>query len=390
MEIQLYLQPLNPTLIEAENYSGRRNLLNIIDKHTESHFPDTDKPGLAIVGVEEDRGNPGNSSSAAAPDAIRKAFYTLFCHWPELRIIDLGNIKAGHTIEDTYFALSQVVGHLIRNKMTVIILGGTQDLTFANYQAYENTGQLVNIASVDPAFDLGQDGEDLNAHSYLSRIIIHQPNYLFNFTNLGYQSYYVDADAVSLMKNMFFDVYRLGLVKAQPEETEPVVRNADILSFDISSIRASDAPGNGQPLPNGFSGEEACRICRYAGMSDKLSSIGIYEFNPAYDRQGITASLIAQMIWYFIDGFAHRLGDLPIEGSNEFARYNVRIEGHEEEVVFLRSKKTDRWWIDLSFGRKDRKKYERHHYVPCSKNDYESALKDDIPDRWWQFYQKLM
>ncbi|MBU1010391.1 MAG: formimidoylglutamase [Bacteroidetes bacterium] len=391
MELQLYLQPVSADLFPADAQSVRRKLVNTIEVYrANGPFPDLDHAGLAIIGVEEGRGNADNAGCAKAPDAIRKAFYELYCHWPDIKIVDLGNIKAGHSIEDTYFAIKTVVGQLVRNNITTIILGGSQDLTFANYQAYENTGQLINIVAVDPAFDLGQDEETLSAYSYLSKIIMHQPNYLFNYTNLGYQSYYIDADAVGLMNNMFFDVYRLGLVKSQPEETEPYVRNADMLSFDITAVRAADAPGNARPVPNGFTGEEACRICRYAGMSDKLSAIGFYEFNPSFDRQEITAGLIGQMIWYFIDGFAHRLNDLPTEGSRDFARYNVRIEGNEDDVVFLRSKKTDRWWIDLSSGRKDRKKYERHYFVPCSQKDYESALQDDIPDRWWQFYQKLM
>jgi arginase family enzyme len=389
METSLFLNPVAFVTSELLESASARSLMRTIDIHTQDNFPDLDKAGLAIIGVEDSRGNPANRGCVEAPDRIREAFYPLFNHWPGLRIVDLGNIKAGNNINDTYFALAQVAGELLRNHFTVVILGGSQDLTYASYKAYEQLNQLVNLVAIDPTFDLGQDDEELNAHSYLSHIIMHQPNYLFNYTNLGYQSYCVDHEAINLMKNLYFDVSRLGVVKANPEETEPVVRNADILSFDISSVRAADAPGNAHPLPNGFSGEEACRICRYAGMSDKLSSIGIYEYNPAFDPQGTTAALIGQMLWYFIDGYAHRLGDLPEAGSREFARYNVRIEGHEEEVVFLKSKKTDRWWIDLSMGRTDRKKYERHQYVPCSRKDYDSAMNDDIPDRWWQFYQKL-
>ena len=111
-------------------------------------------------------------------------------------------------------------------------------------------------------------------------IILHQPNYLFNYTNIGYQTYFVDQDAVRLMKKMFFDTYRLGFVNRNIEEMEPMVRNADMLSFDISSIRQSDAPGCANATPNGFYGEQACQIMRFAGMSDKLTSLGIYEYDP--------------------------------------------------------------------------------------------------------------
>jgi len=391
MEISLFLEPVEKFEPEKQLRPGRKCLGDTIDCYNDkNNFPELDGVQLALIGVREDRNTVNNQGCSGGVSKIRQSFYQLFNHWKSLKMVDLGDIKPGHRIEDTYFALSQVVGTLVRQKIIPIIIGGSQDLTYANYQAYENIGQLVNIAAIDPIFDLGYEDEQLNAQSYLSKIIMHQPNYLFNYTNIGYQTYYVDHEAVELMKNLLFDVYRLGVIKSKPEEAEPLVRNADILSFDISAIRAADAPGNGNAGPNGFTGDEACRIVRYAGMSDKLSSIGFYEYNPLFDQENITAQLIAQMIWYFIEGFMGRKNDLPKKDRLDFARYIVKIEGQEEDVIFLKSKKTERWWIDLSFGRTDRKKYERHQYVPCSKEDYDLALSDELPDRWWQFYQKLM
>jgi len=392
MEIKLFLDPVAADDIPASNIRpGQQRLGEKIHIYSEkTNFPDLENCKVALIGVLEERNAVNNAGCSTAPNHVRAALYQLFHHWPSLEVADLGNIRAGHSVDDTYFALNQLVAELIRRKIIPVVIGGSQDLTFAMYQAYENIGQLVNIVSVDPLFDLGQDEEELTAQSYLSRIILHQPNYLFNYTNLGYQTYYVDHLAVDLMENLLFDVYRLGLIKAKMEDAEPVVRNADILSFDISAVRAADAPGNGNAGPNGFTGEEACRVARYAGLSDKLSALGLFEFNPLRDQNKITAELVAQMIWYFLDGVANRSNDLPVKDSTDFARYIVRIEGQGEDVVFLRSKKTDRWWIDLSLGRTDRKKYEKHHFVPCSKDDYELALQDEIPDRWWQFFQKLM
>jgi len=387
----MFLEPVDISLMEARKRPGQDRVAETLRIYTEKGlFPDLEGLRIALIGVREERNAVNNLGCSEGPQHIRKAFYQLFNHWPHLQIADLGDIRAGHTIEDTYFALNQVLGSLIRMKIIPIVIGGSQDLTYALYQAYENIGQLVNIVSVDPLFDLGQEEDEFSAQSYLSRIIMHQPNYLFNYTNLGYQTYYVDRMAVDLMKSLLFDVYRLGFVKSRMEEAEPMVRNADILSFDLSAIRAADAPGNGNAGPNGFTGDEACRIARYAGLSDKMSTFGLFEYNPLLDREGIAAELAAQIIWYFIDGVANRTNDVPSIGNNDFSRYNVRIEGQEEPVVFLRSKTTDRWWIDLSFGRTDRKKYERHHYVPCSKEDYDQAMKDELPDRWWQFFQKLM
>ena len=357
---------------------------------TEDNFPDLEGVDLALVGIKEERGAVDNKGCADGVDYIRKALYQLFNHWPQLKIIDIGNVKIGKEINDTYFAFNQVLTELLKNKIVPIVIGAGQDLTYTMYQVYEPTGKLINIAAVDPMFDIGNDQEALNSHSYLSHIILHQPNFLFNFTNIGYQSYYVDTENIELMKQLLFDAYRLGSIKQNIELTEPLIRNANLLSFDIAAVRASDAPGVKNASPNGFNGEEACRMTRYAGLSFKLSSIGFFEYNPHYDINSRTANLIAEMIWYFIEGFANRQDDIPTVTSTDFKRYIVQIGENQNDVVFLCHKITGKWWMDMSFLQNDDKRYERHHFIPCSKEDYDQAMRNELPDKWWQFYQKLM
>jgi arginase family enzyme len=353
-------------------------------------FPSHEKVKIALIGVNEDRGTENNQGCSFAPDAVRASFYGLFGQWPSMVIADLGNIRAGFSIEDTYFALNQIVAELIKMDIIPIVIGGSHDLTWAIYQAYQQHSKLINIASIDPIFDLGIENSSLDHRSWLSHIIMSQPNFLFNFTNIGYQSYLVDQQSLDLMANLLFDVHRLGNIRAAIEESEPVLRNADLLSFDITAIRAADAPGNGNAIPNGFTGEEACRIARYAGMSDKLTAAGFFEFNPTFDSRGVTADLVAQMIWYFIDGVAHRFSELPGQNTEGFVRYLVKIDGQSEELIFLKSKKSGRWWIDLRKGQSVGNKFEKHYYVACSETDYQQALQADLPDRLWQFYQKLL
>jgi len=391
MDISVYFEPIDREGHDLSGQADQNRLGNFITSYLEKDkFPDLDDVKLAIIGVAEDRAALQNKGCSLAPDRVRDHFYNLFSHWDNIKIADLGNIKRGNTIDDTYFAVKDVIAQLIRQNIVPIILGGSQDLTYANYLAYENLGKVINFAAVDSRFDLGHDEHELNARSYLSRIILHQPNFLFSYTNLGYQSYYVDTDAIALMKKLYFETNRLGNVRANLEDIEPMVRNADVLSFDISAIRQSDAPGTFYANPNGFFGEEACRICRYAGMSDKLSSIGFYEFNPKFDKNGQTASLVSQMIWYFIDGFVNRKHDLPEEGMEDYIRFMVNLEGYNDELVFLKSKKTERWWMEIQPKNKIRDKYRRHQFIPCSYQDYQNALNHEVPDRWWKLQQKFM
>jgi len=391
MDISVFLEPVPEKCFGKNHRPGKRILGETLTIYqNENEFPILDGVSLALVGVKEERGAIDNKGCADGVDYIRKAFYQLFDHWPELNIIDIGNIKIGREVNDTYFALNQVLTELFKHKILPIVIGAGQDATFTMYQVYEPTGKLINITAIDPMFDIGNDQEALNSHSYMSHIILHQPNFLFNFTNIGYQSYYVSMENIELMKQLLFEAYRLGNVKQDIELTEPLIRNAHIVSFDIASVRAADAPGVKNASPNGFDGEEACRMARYAGLNYKLSSIGFFEYNPHYDINSRTANLVAEMIWYFIEGFSKRIDDTPTPESKDFIRYNVQIDAVDEDLVFLCHKVTGKWWMDILFVTEIGMRLERHQYIPCSKEDYDQAMRNELPDIWWQFYQKVM
>jgi arginase family enzyme len=392
MEISQFFEPIDGLDFQyAGEGPGHIRMGDLIQSYTRlGQFPEFQTADIAIFGVMEERNAVNNEGCALAPDFIRQKLYSLFPGTFKPNVVDLGNIKQGFTLSDTYFAVSSVAGELLEHGIIPLILGGSQDITFANYQAYQNLGQIINIVSIDSMFDIGKAENELDAKSYLSSIILHQPNYLFNYANIGYQTYFVDQEALALMKNLMFDTHRLGVVRQNIENAEPLIRNADLVSIDVSAIRASDAPGNGNASPNGFYGEEACLFTRYAGLSDKLTSIGFYETNPRHDKTGQTAQLVAQMIWYFIDGFYNRFKDFPFKNDEDYSKYRVSISDHKEELVFYKSKKSDRWWMEIPLKSEHKIKFQRHYLVPCSYNDYQVACNNDIPDRWWMVYQKLM
>lgn len=388
--MQEYFTPIAISKFNGLNQYTASSYGKTINIYTQgSDFPDLEQIQLAIVGIEEDRKSINNEGCGLAPDYVRENFYKLFQGNYQSKIADLGNIKKGNSVDDSCYALTDVLSQLLKKNIVPIIIGGSQDLTYCNYLAYEKMGQTINIVSIDSCFDLGDGEKELCSQNYLSKIILHKPNILFNFSNVGYQTYFVDQNSIELMNKLYFDSHRLGVVRKNMEDVEPIVRNADVLSFDVSAIRQSDAPGNGNASPNGFYGEEACQITRYAGMSDKLSSIGFYEINPVFDTNKQTAHLVAQMVWYFIDGFYNRKKDYPIIDKSEYTKYRVSIKGHDHEIVFYKSNKSDRWWMDVPYPANHKVKFERHHMIPCSYNDYQTACNDEMPDKWWQTYQKL-
>ena len=375
--------------LSSDSYAENQ-LKNFIDSYTsESDFPDLDEIDIAIVGVCEDRRAYTNIGCALAPNKVRDYLYSLYPGSFRPRIADLGNIEPGHDVEDTYYALKSTVDYLVRKNIVPIIIGGSQDLTYAQFLGYEKLEQTINVVTIDSSFDVGGHDEDITNTAYLGKIILHQPNFLFNYSNIGYQTYLVDHNILEMMNKLYFDTYRLGQVRDAIEEAEPIIRHADMLSFDISCIKHSDAPGHSTAQPNGFYAEEACQMMRYAGMNDKLTSLGIYEINPEYDTQGKTSHLAAQMIWCFMDGFYSRRQDFPSRANPDYVKFHVVLQEEKYEINFFKSKKTNRWWMEIPYPPSKGIKFERHTLLPCSFQDYELAVKNEIPDRWWQTYQKL-
>lgn len=386
MNFSDFFEPINLNQGDLNFNYLPNNFVNSISFYEGQELTDY---SIALVGVGEERGSLFNAGTALAPNHVRKYIYRLNKLNGSAKIIDLGNLKIGSSLNDTYFALSSIIEELIKLNIIPIIIGGGQDLTYANFLAYKNLEQTVNLVSIDSHFNLGEPDQEINSNNFLTKIILHQPNFLFNYSNIGYQTYFVDSSEIDLMGKLFFDVYRLGHVQKNIEDVEPIVRNADIISIDVSSIRQSESPGNANASPNGFYGEQACQISRYAGLSDKLTSIGFYEINPEFDNNGQTAHLVAQMIWYFIDGVNNRKKDFPVGSRKTYTKYRVNIQNGENELIFYKSDKSERWWMDVPYPSHQKIKYERHLLVPCSYKDYQTACEDEMPDRWWQTFQKL-
>jgi formiminoglutamase len=382
-----YLLPVDDALITYAKMQPIISFGQCIEIHTaQNGFPSLENKKIAILGVQEDRVSVGNFGTGKDLDAIRKELYQLYPgNWP-INVADLGNIQQGNTIEDTYFALNELLSYLLKRGVIPVILGGGQDLTYSNYRAYDLLEQTVNIVAVDSKFDLGSIEDELTSQSYLSKIVMNQPANLFNFCNIGYQTYFNSQEEIELLESLFFETHRLGEVSNSIQLVEPVLRDADIVSIDMSSVKNADAPANNNATPNGFSGAEICAISRYAGISDKVTSFGIYEYNSKYDVKNQTAQLISQMIWYFIEGVNYRANDYPFGLKDNYQKYIVPIE--DQLLNFHKSNKSGRWWMEININKNN--KNSRHTLIPCTYQDYISATNQEIPDRWFRTLKKIV
>jgi arginase family enzyme len=377
-----FLKPLDNEILQFVKGFNSQQLGSKVVFHTDKDFPDLNKIKIAIIGVLENRGDK-NQTEQVDLSHIRKELYSLFPGNWDASIADLGNILAGNTSDDTYFALRKVVSSLIKKKIIPIVIGGSQDLTYALYRAYDELEQMVNLVSIDKKFDFGKERDEVSANSYLTKIILEEPNNLFNFCNVGYQTYFNSQEEIDLIDKLFFDAYRLGDISNTIAIAEPVFRDADMVSIDLTSVKSSDSGNSSSFTPNGFNGKEICALSRYAGISDKVSLLGIFNHNNTRQE----SVLIAQIIWYFIEGFHYRSNEYPFGSKENYIKYIIPFE-EEEGLIFYKSNKTDRWWIEIPFISNANNKLKKNTLLPCSHEEYLGACNQEIPERWWKAQRK--
>ena len=382
--IQSFFKPLNPDVYSTKDRWESTQIGRLIDSHVSDHFPDLSSSNIAIFNVSEYDGSKNESDNLDCK--IRAALYD--CHVDNFpSVADLGSLLMMSTRKESFKNIQDVCFFLISHKIIPIIIGGGNDVSYAVYKAYAALEKYITISSVDNRFDIGLENDKLAAFSYLGKIISHKPNYLFHYVNIAYQSYFVSPLAVKLIEGMNFESIRLGNLRVNFKDIEPIMRNTDFLSFDISAISNSYAKANVYSVPNGLNGEEACKVLRYAGVSDKITSIGLFEYNQSMDRDSQTAYLLSQMIWYFIEGYKSRKNELNPD-LKTCIKYTVSLEDGQNQIVFYKSRITGRWWMGVPFKSKEHKK-PNHYFVACSYSDYEEANRGEIPKRWIRTSRKL-
>lgn len=367
-----FLEPIDiSSWIDDETYPAGQ--LGSTIKLYESHFPDVENCQLIIVGATECRGDGSMHIYNEGANAIRKELYKLFGWHNDISIADIGNIKKAATLADGYAALQAIVEAAAESKKILLIIGGSHDNTLAQYLAYKKQKIQINATCIDSLVDISRENP-IRSKNFLMEMLTSEPNYIAHYSHLAFQSYFVHPNMLETLDKLRFDFHRVGNVQEDIEEMEPVIRHTHLLSIDINAIKNSDAPASNSV--NGLSGVEACTLTRFAGMSEKLSSIGIYGYNPQDDTKACTAKQISQMIWYFIDGLSKRYIEASLEESEHFNEYNTAFA--EIETLFLQSKKTQRWWMQMP----------DKSFIPCSKLDYTIASNNNIPERWLRVQER--
>jgi hypothetical protein len=366
------LKPVSDSLINElnENYL-QGSIFKQLDIHTSSlGLPNLESVNVCVIGVNECR----NSFFQSAPqdlNSLRKEFYKLkFSNW-KLSISDLGNLPNGNTVDDTYHALYDICKELLSKKIILVIIGGSNDLIYPIFKSFDSYTDKINIVSIDNQFDLYQESELVSGRTYMNKIIVDDSNSLNDFTNIGYQRHLCSHDELQLMEKLFFEYISLGEISENNMKAEPIMRNSNIVGFDMKSLSFSASFDQTQGSPNGIDPRLACILSKYAGQSNKTNFLGLFELS----NNKVSSKLYSEIIWYFLDGVDKRIIESNFDDAQTFNKYIVQTSGRD--IIFYKSKISEKWWTLI-----DTSKNKSSSYLPCLESDYLDALNDNIPIRW--------
>ena len=385
-DINDYFDPVSVEGPGFEHLADQALFPHNIHVHTEnSRVKDIKKFRIALFGVPEGRNSP-STGTMKGPDNIREQLYRLAKIPGKSKIIDLGNMKQGVNFNDTVAGLTDILCWLSGEDIFPVIIGGSSALVSAIDAAFSRLRTKYSLIAVDPRIDFVNESKEPDSFNYLYSILHNHKSTFSHYINIGYQTYLNDQQVINRFLKRKSELVRIGDVRKAIHLTEPFFRDSTAAVFDISAVRQSDAPGTISPSPNGFYGEEICLLARYAGISDNLKVFGLFDVNPDLDVRSQTTGLAAQILWFFLEGFSQKQYEAPVlsaANSGRFIKYHVRVTDLDDDLIFVKSNLTERWWMEIPAGD------DSSIYIACSNEDYLKANRNEVPERWMLGFERL-
>ena len=363
------------TLPVVKNFSGDTDRLG--SKLINTVWSESSLPDAVILGVTDDRMSASHGF-AQVPGVIREQLYQLKGFSDTFRIVDLGDVKTGTDVADTIAAVRLLSEEIAARGIPLLFLGGNQSFTVPLIAGINKNDVVLSI--IDDRIDSLEEEMQLNDDTFLNNL---SSETIINA--MAIQSFFVSPDRKETFPEEFNgSLFTLGEIRSRMEEMEPYLRETDLVSFDFGALKLCEAPGQIRNSPNGLTGEEACQLSWYAGISTKPCWFSLFGYHPDLDPGRSGAMMAAQIGWYFLNGKSKKSDDVPQDEAIDFMHYIVPIEGIPEPVTFLKHPVSRRWWMEVPSP--DCESFPLR--IPCSKKDYRRACKNEIPDRWWASFNK--
>lgn len=347
--LNLFFHPVNSSLTKLENSFTKQLLIH------GKKFPDTKNVDVALIGIDENA------------NLVREQLYQYSNKFHDLKIADFGNFKFNGKNNHLQAGLKECLIELNELNIKPIIIGAKHNINKA-------ISESINFSQVD--YTLVSPDISSEKNSLLNHFIKNKK--LFHASLLATQSFLIENDTLNELNEEFIEYARLGELRSNINMCEPLLRQSDVFEFNTSAIKYSEFQASLNQLPNGLTNQEACAICRYAGISNSISTFYFSGFDLT-NNHITNAKQLAQMIWYVLDGIDNRFNDNPKLKHPNFTVYKCHTQ-MDQDIVFIKSLQTERWWMQMP----NQNKKTAPKFIGCLESDFLSAQEGEVPEKWYR------
>ncbi len=296
---------------------------------------------------------------------VRRRLYLSSDHFANIQIVDLGLTKnekihslimqrcvdlPHHTLlsieKDIYAAFDQVVG------------------TYEKKSEPFNTMHITDGATpfLNHSKHIGNNSESMYAAGY---------------SEMGWQIQKTPRSHLVEMEENHFEYHRLGAMRENKREWEPILRNQNICLFNANVLKKADFRSKFNNNPSGYTSEEALQILKYASISSHMSFIYLYQLDIPAKKDWGSYEWLSQAMWYAIHGADSRVYETPYHNP-DLQEFIIDTSSVDQPLSFVKSNKTGRIWVKIKYANPTAGTYL---YLPCSEKDFELCKKDYLPSR---------
>ena len=339
MQLKIQSQELDPGILNKIASTDSLSLYN------GKQIISSSKAQIALIGLE-----------LQSYTRFQSKFYQLDFDW----IHDLNVLDIGVLTESEPFQIVQTTLDLIESNIVPVIIGSTQ----------AHISELITIQDkiLDP-YRLALIEKNATAVSGLlntSDLVALKDIYL-----IGHQrqyGHYLDCEELTAIS--------IGDFRSQSSFTEPALRSTDFVAIHLDAVKYSDSPASFSPCAAGFTAEEMFQLSKMIGNGDRLRALFIHEWNDTLPSADITVDLVANMVWYFLEGYALKIID-NLNSKSKLKHFVVQSDRYQFNLNFFKSELSGKWWIEEvhpSGGATKR-------MIPCTYDEYKYTVQNELPDR---------
>jgi len=296
---------------------------------------------------------------------FRQELYNFFFD-SNIKILDLGFLS-NENIED----LEDISSSCYQKNIPLILISKEINLSTKIYRTLTSKQEKISPVFIDTFVEYTQENKTI--WDFMSLY----SDFLWHPALIGYQNYLVHPNIIRELNNGKFETIRLSKL-IQNNTNEPYIRLADSLSINMNAIKYSDNPASQNPQPNGLSARDICKISYLYGLSENSKFLGIFNYDGEKDIFDVSAKLVAQIIWHYIDAYSYKKTTENQTKNEKILHVSLddkQLKG--KSLKFIYNENSKLWFFDIG----------ENHKIPCNFKDYDLARQGILSEFVENFLQ---